>query len=255
MRSICVIPARMGASRFPGKPLAPLLGLPMVCHIYRRCRLYTGFERTVVATCDEVIRDAVENDGGEVVMTSDRHERATDRVVEAVQNMALGLAETDFALMVQGDEILAGPDMLKTMVESYAAQPGDVVNLISPLRDVRDHDDPNTVKVVYDLNDRALYMSRAAIPSRTRAKGPLPLYQQTGIIGFSAGFLRRFGELPQTSLEQIESVDMMRAIECGFTVRVVRAGVETIGVDTPADISRAEAMLKADPVTSRYLNR
>src|SRR3972149_4149013 len=116
MKSICVIPARMRASRFPGKPLAPLLGLPMICHIYRRCRLYGEFERTIVATCDEDVREAVSRDGGEVVMTSDRHERATDRVVEAVENLALGLADADFVIMVQGDEILVSPDMLKTMI-------------------------------------------------------------------------------------------------------------------------------------------
>lgn len=251
-RSVCVIPARMGSSRYPGKPLAPLLGLPLVLHVYHRCRLHDGFERVVVATCDEEIRDAVEAAGGEAVMTAGTHQRATDRSEEAVDNMDLGLADDDFVLMVQGDEVLASPEMLGRMVEVYRRDRPAVVNLVSRLYSAADHEDPNTVKVVSAPDGRALYFSRAPIPSRARVEN-VPMFQQTGIIGFSAAFLRRFSELEPTPLEVVESVDMMRVIEHGLQIQLVHTDTETIGVDTPADLARAEEVLKTDPFTSRYM--
>jgi 3-deoxy-manno-octulosonate cytidylyltransferase (CMP-KDO synthetase) len=212
-----------------------------------------GFERVVVATCDDAIRRVVESDGAEVVMTSATHERATDRVVEAVAKLELHLAPDDFVLMVQGDEVLVTPAMLADIARAYATSGAKVVNLISPLQGEEDHDDPNTVKVVADLSGRALYMSRAPIPSRVRAGGILPLYQQTGVIGFSAEFLQQYGTLAPTPLEKIESVDMMRVIEHGLPLQVVKTVVETIGVDTPDELKRAEEILRNDPVTMQYL--
>jgi len=253
MRSICVIPARMGSSRYPGKPLEQLLGMPLILHVWHRCRMYSGFERVVVATCDESIRAVVEAAGGDVIMTADRHERATDRVVEAITHMKLGLADDDFVLMVQGDEILVTPRMLGDITTEFERTRAPVVNLISALYRSEDHDDPNTVKVVADLNGRALYMSRAPIPSRARAGASLPMFQQTGVIGFSAEFLMRYSVLPQTPLEKVESVDMMRVIEHGLPVQVVPTDIETIGVDTPADLQRAEGVLRVDTLLPSYL--
>ncbi|HVK55319.1 MAG TPA: 3-deoxy-manno-octulosonate cytidylyltransferase [Burkholderiales bacterium] len=253
MRAVCVIPARMGSSRFPGKPLEPLLGLPLILHVWRRCRLFSGFERLVVATCDEPIRRAVEAAGGEVVMTSDSHERATDRVVETIGRLELGLQPDDFVLMVQGDEILVTPTMLSDITDAYVKSRSPVVNLVSALYRTEDHDSPHTVKVVADLTGRALYMSRAPIPSRSRAKDGIPMFQQTGVIGFSAEFLKRYGTLAPTPLEKVESVDMMRVIEHGYPVQLVTTSIETIGVDTPEDLKRAEDVLRADPLVSQYL--
>ena len=254
-RSICVIPARMGSSRFPGKPLEKLVGLPLILHVWERCRLYSGFERVVVATCDEEIREACAAHGAEAVMTKDVHERATDRVEEAIDNMKLGLSADDFVLMVQGDEILVTPEMIATIIAAYEETKPPVVNLVSPIREASDHDDVNVVKIVAAPDGRALYLSRAPIPSRSRAKGMPPMWQQTGVIGFSADFLKRFSQLPQTPLEKIESVDMLRVLENGLALRVVPTAVETIGVDTPDDLKRAEKILAADALTSRYLKK
>lgn len=254
MKSICLIPARMASSRFPGKPLKPLLGLPLILHVYLRCRLYDGFDRVVVATCDAEIAEAVRAVGGEAVMTKDTHERCTDRVEEAVDNLDLGLADDDLVLMVQGDEILVSPDMLERMVDVYRADKPAVVNLISRLYRTEDHDDPNTVKAVVAPDGRILYMSRAPIPSRSRAPGgQVPMYQQTGVIAFRHAFLKAFSQLPQTPLEKIESCDMMRVIEHGLPISAVLTDIETIGVDTEADRARAEGILQADPLTARYL--
>lgn len=252
MRAVCVIPARMASSRYPGKPLKPLLGLPLILHVYRRCRLYAGFERVVIATCDEEIRAAAIADGAEAVMTRATHERATDRTEEAIAKLDLKLADNDLALMVQGDEILMTPDMADAVVTAFARTRPSVVNLASRIYRAEEHDDPNVVKVTFAPDGRALYFSRAPIPSRARMK-ELIAYQQTGVIGFSAAFLKRYSTLPQTPLERAESVDMLRLLEHGLPIQIVTTDSETIGVDTPADHARAEKILAGDPLTRRYL--
>lgn len=253
MKTVCIIPARMASSRFPGKPLAPLLGLALVLHVHDRCRLTEGLERVVVATCDDEIRAAVEAHGGEAVMTSDTHPGCVDRTEEAIANLQLGLTDDDLVLMVQGDEVMVTPQMNADIIEAYAADGGPVVNLASRLQDAADLDDPNTVKVVADPGGRALYFSRAAIPSRARGE-TAPAYQQTGIIAFSHAFLHRFGRLAQTPLEKLERIDMLRVLEHGLNVRMVFTEQETVGVDTPADLKRAEEMLRREPLTRRYMD-
>jgi 3-deoxy-manno-octulosonate cytidylyltransferase (CMP-KDO synthetase) len=154
--------------------------------------------------------------------------------------------------MVQGDEILMTPAMAEAIVESYRNGMPPVVNLASPLTRNTDHDDPNTVKLVATPDDHVLYFSRAAIPSRSRT-ADVPAFQQTGVMGFSAAFLVRFGRMPQTPLEIIESVDMMRVIENRLPLKVVFSDSETIGVDTEADRRRAENLLRDDALTHSYL--
>jgi 3-deoxy-manno-octulosonate cytidylyltransferase (CMP-KDO synthetase) len=251
MRAICIIPARMASSRFPDKPLATILGMSMIMHVWHRCRLYGGFERVVVATCDEVIAAEAAKHGAESVMTSISHQRATDRTAEAIDNLKLGLSDDDLVVMVQGDEALMTPDMAAAVVEGYRASKAPVVNLAASFSDAHDHDDPNMVKVVAALNGQALYLSRSPIPSR--ARGPVPIYVQTGVIGFSATFLRKFLALPQTPLEKIESVDMLRVLEHGYPLQLVYTERQAFGVDTPDDLKRAESVLRADPVTRQYL--
>jgi 3-deoxy-manno-octulosonate cytidylyltransferase (CMP-KDO synthetase) len=252
LRAICVIPARMASSRFPDKPLKPMLGMPLLLHVWHRCRLYEGFERVVVATCDEAIHDAVTAAGGESVMTADTHERATDRTAEAVSRLKLGLMADDLVVMVQGDEALMSPDMAGQVVDAYRASRPAVVNLCSRIYRVEDHDNINNVKVVAAPNGDALYFSRAAIPSRARGSS-FPMYLQTGVIGFAAEFLDEFARLTPTPLEKIESVDMLRVLEHGRRIKLVFTEREAFGVDTPDDMSRAAEILRHDPFTARYL--
>lgn len=253
MRCICIIPARMGSSRYPGKPLAPLLGLPLILHVWHRCRLDASFDYVTIATCDAEIEAVAKDAGANVVMTADTHERASDRTEEAVKNLGLNLAHDDFVLMVQGDEVLVNPEMTGVIVRNYDQNRPDVINLVSRLFRVEDQYDPNTVKVVSTPGGDALYFSRSPIPSRFRAEDP-PAYQQTGVIGFSWSFLKKFSDLPQTPLEKIESVDMLRVIEHGYPLKFVFTDIETIGVDTPADLARAEDVLRNDAFTPRYLD-
>ncbi len=250
-KRVCVIPARMASSRLPGKPLKPLLGMELILHVWHRCRLQERFDRVIVATCDQEIVDCITGAGGEAVMTANTHERCTDRVTEAVDVSAMGLADDDLVLMVQGDEILVNPEMLGHMIDVYDESKAPAVNLVSRLYRTEDHDDINTVKAVMALDDRIVYLSRAAIPSRARMDD-VPMYQQTGIIAYRADFLNAFSALKQTPLEIAESIDMLRMIEHGLALYGVKTQTETIGVDTEQDSVRAEEKLEQDPWTVKY---
>lgn len=252
-RTVCVIPARMGSSRFPGKPLAKLLGMPMVVHIAHRCKLSGKLEEAYIATCDQEIMDASRAAGFQAVMTRDDHERCTDRTSEAIANLGLGLADNDLVVMVQGDEVLVTPDMIDLIIDEFHRTKAPVINVVTRIATVEEHDDPNVVKVVGAPDGRAMYLSRAPIPSRARNPDFIA-YQQTGIIGLSAGFLDAFGRLSQTPMEQAESVDMLRVLEHNLELRFVYVEQPTIGVDTPDELDRAEARLRRDPVRAQYLS-
>lgn len=251
MKKIAVIPARMGSSRFPGKPLEKALGIPLVIHVAKRCLLSNNLDYVCVATCDKEIQDICDQYNIPSVMTSDQHERCTDRVSEALDNMGMDLREDDFVLMVQGDEILVTPDMIDAVVSDYQKNKTPVVNLLSRIYLVADHEDPNVVKVVTAPDQRALYLSRAPIPSTYREKD-VPIYQQTGVIGFARKFLKEFSSLPQTPLEKVESIDMLRVLEHGLSLRTVITEKETVAVDVPTDLGRAADILKDDELVKRY---
>ncbi len=253
MKPICVIPARMGSSRYPGKPLEPLLGLALVLHVYERCRLYAGFAEVLIATCDDEIKRACEAHGAPVVMTADSHERCTDRVQEAIEIEYPDMDDGRLIIMVQGDEVLVSPKMISDIIEAQSRSGAPVVNLGSRLYSTADHDDPNTVKVIAAPDGKALAFSRAAIPSRARADD-VPMFQQTGVMAFTYGFLRQFSSLEQTPLEILEAVDMLRVLEHGMDLYVVFTDTETIGVDTPADLKRGEQRLRDEPLTQQYLS-
>jgi len=241
----------MGSTRFPGKPLAPLLGLPMVEHVRCRVALSDAVDDVLVATCDGDILDVVEKAGGVAVMTSDAHERCTDRVAEAMEGFA-----GDVVINIQGDEPLVRPEMLNSVIQVLASDPDlQCANLVSKIRSDDEFEDPNTVKVVQDPSGNILYMSREPIPSRHKAGSlDFPRIRQTGIIAFRSSFLKVFQELAQTPLECIESVDMMRAIEHGYQVRGVLTDHRLLGVDLPGDVPRVEALLADDDITGTYLN-
>ncbi len=230
------------------------MGLALVLHVLERCQRADELSRVVVATCDREIFDAVTAHGSEAVMTADSHPGCVDRTEEAVDILAPELADDDLVLMVQGDEILVSPAMIDRVVSRYREQQAPVVNLASRITNRRDHDDPNTVKVVAAPDGRALYFSRAPIPSRFRSDD-VPMYQQTGVIGFSASFLRIFGTLSRTPLEIAEQIDMMRTLEHGYEVQLVFTETKTLGVDTPADLARAEEILAGDPIAQSYLGK
>ena len=233
-----VIPARMASSRYPGKPLVAILGLPMIEHVRRRA-LLAGVEHVVVATCDESIMDVVERAGGRAVMTKDTHERCTDRVEEAMQSLP-----GDIVAMVQGDEPLLIPEAVRMVTRPLIEDPTlDVVNLLSPLESDMDYANPNIVKAVCNLRGDVIYLTRAAVP-HFRETVRVPVYRQTGIMGFRTTFLPRYSSLPETALERAESVDMLRVLEHGIRIAGVVADYVTLGVDRPGDVALIEAAIR-----------
>lgn len=245
-----VIPARMASSRYPGKPLVPILGLPLVEHVRRRALLARGVELVVVATCDDSIKKAVEACGGRAVMTKDTHERCTDRVEESMQHLP-----GDIVAMVQGDEPLLMPEAVAQVVQPLLDDSSlDVVNLLSPLESPDDYANPNIVKAVCDGHDNVIYLTRAQVPF-FRQPVAVPVYRQTGIMAFRAAFLPRFSALPETALEKAESVDMLRVIEHGIRIRGVVAGYTTLGIDRPGDVELVESVLHRDPVQRALFER
>jgi 3-deoxy-manno-octulosonate cytidylyltransferase (CMP-KDO synthetase) len=249
---VAVIPARMGSSRFPGKPLAPLLGRPMIEHVVRRALMCDMLDAVYVATCDEEIRSAVEQFGGEVIMTSSAHERASDRVAEAAEGL-----EAEVVVMIQGDEPMVTPAMIASSVAPLFEDASvSCVNLARRIERREEYVDRNTIKVVSDVRGDALYFSRAPIPAdaftRDRADEGPPVFKQVCVIPFRRDFLREFARLPQTPLERAESIDMLRAVEHGRPVRLVETHEDTHAVDTAEDLRLVEALMKDDPLVRLY---
>ena len=254
MKAIAIIPSRMAASRFPGKPLAPLLGMPMIGHCYHRSSLAEGLEATFVATCDNEIVDYIEGINGNFVMTSEVHNRATTRTAEALEKIELQSGEqVDVVVMVQGDEPLISPEAISETLQHFSDPSVEIVNIMSKLRTLDAFIDKNNVKVVVDQNNNALYFSREPIPSPWNGWKHLPCFMQTGIIAFRRDTLLRFNAMLETQLEQIESVDMNRVLETGGRIRMVPIEAFTIGVDTPEELMEAEKSLLNDPDLQSYL--
>jgi 3-deoxy-manno-octulosonate cytidylyltransferase (CMP-KDO synthetase) len=242
----------MGSSRFPGKPLAPLLGRPLIEHVVRRAARCELLDAVYVATCDEVIRAAVEGFGGEVLMTSAAHERASDRVAEAAERF-----EAEVIVMIQGDEPMVTPRMVAAAVAPLLKDAEVAcVNLVRRIERPEEYFDRNTIKVVANVKGDALYLSRAPVPADAFACDPTaerpPVLKQVCVIPFRRDFLREFARLPQTPLERAESIDMLRAVEHGRPVRLVEIEEETHAVDTPEDLRLVEALMKDDPLVALY---
>lgn len=253
MKAIAIIPARMDASRFPGKPLAKILGMPMVGHCYFRARLSPGLLETYVATCDQEIADYIRSIGGQVVMTSPAHNRATDRTAEAMMRIQAEMGEqVDVVVMVQGDEPVILPETIEETLSRFADPTIEIVNIMSRLRTYEQFVDKNNVKVVVNQRMDALYFSREPIPSPWKGRDQVPMYMQVGVIAFKRDALTRFNRMPETPLEKIESVDMNRVIETGGRIQMVLTEATTIGVDTPEELEEAALILKSDPVLARY---
>lgn len=289
-RIVAVVPARMGSSRFPGKPLAPLLGRTMIEHVVRRASMCRALDAVYVATCDEEIRAAVEAFGGEVLMTSAAHERASERVAEAAESF-----EADIVVMIQGDEPLVTPAMIEASIAPMLADPSVAcVNLARRIGSLEEYLDRNTIKVVTDARGNALYFSRAPIPSADFTRDSaceasassgagktngahtssgvsesseasassgagvsslagVPVFKQVCVIPFRRECLREFARLPPTPLERAESIDMLRLVEHGLAVRMVETEEETHAVDTPEDLRRVERMMRNDPLLRCYV--
>ena len=254
MNIIAIIPARMGSSRFPGKPLADIHGIPMVGHVTIRTAMCKELSSTWIATCDQVVMDYAASAGLKAVMTADTHVRCTTRTAEAMLKIEEMTGQrADIVVMVQGDEPMITPDMIDAAVEPMLKDPSiNVVILMADLATEEEFEDPNEVKVVTDLNGDALYFSREPIPSRRKGTPHVPMHKQVCIIPFRRDYLLKFNAMDECPLEIIESVDMMRILEHGEKVRMVPTDKRTLSVDTQEDLERVREMMRDDALRISY---
>jgi 3-deoxy-manno-octulosonate cytidylyltransferase (CMP-KDO synthetase) len=255
MNIIGIIPARMASSRFPNKPMAAILGMPMIGHCYKRSIMSSLLNEVYVATCDKEIYDYVNSVGGKAVMTADTHERASDRTAEALLKIEKSTGKkVDIVVMLQGDEPMITPEMIQGAVQPLINNKSiKISNLYATINSVAEFEDPNEVKVVVDKEDYAIYFSREPIPSRKKGVLDVPMYKQVCIIPFERDFLLEYNDMEQTPLEIIESVDMMRILENGMKVKMIFTEKESYAVDTQEDLDNVIEKMKSDTLISKYL--
>jgi 3-deoxy-manno-octulosonate cytidylyltransferase (CMP-KDO synthetase) len=239
---VAIIPARYDSTRFPGKALADLCGRPMIAHVYERARLARGVDRVIVATDDERIADAVRAIGGDARVTRRDHRTGTDRIAEVAASL-----DCSIVVNVQGDEPLLAPDMIEDVVRPLRDDPTlPMATLRRPIRDAAEYLSPHVVKVTVNTIGDALYFSRAPIPARAGAPSQpaMPACDaHVGLYAYRRDFLLTLAALPQTPLEQIESLEQLRALEHGYRIRTVPTRHAAPGVDTPEDLERAREQL------------
>ena len=243
-RIVTLIPARMGSSRFPGKPMATLHSKPMIGHVYERASASPIVTLTAVATCDSEIADYIESIGGKAIMTSNRHERASDRCAEALAYLQEQENNSfDIVVMVQGDEPMLHSEMISEAVQPMIDDPTmKVVNLGGAIESAEEFQDPNCIKVVCDNHQNAVYFSRQPIPTCSFSKNA-PIAKQVCVIPFRAEFLHEYMLMKPTPLEIAESIDMLRILEHGFKVRIAPTRYQTKAVDTPEDLKVVSKLL------------
>lgn len=245
MKFIGIIPARYASTRFPGKPLALLGGKPVIQHVYEK--VAAVLEAAYVATDDERIYDVVKSFGGQVVMTRTDHKSGTDRIEEAIEKIG---GEWDVVVNVQGDEPFVAKSQLDTICHCFDDPTTQIATLGKPFESMEAVQNPNSPKIVVDNMGFAMYFSRSVIPY-VRGKEMsswlthYPFLKHLGIYAYRKDVLRQVTQLPQSSLELAESLEQLRWLQNGFKIKVGTTDVETVGIDTPQDLERAEEFLKA----------
>ena len=243
MQTIALIPARFGSSRLPGKPLALIRGKPLIQRVYERAIKVEGLDGVWVATDDERILDCVASFGGRAVMTQADHPSGSDRLAEATY--LLNLAPEDLVINIQGDQPLFPPEVISQMAAVLKQDP--LPTMATPARRVDDLEqalNPNVVKVVFDQHQRALYFSRSPLPYWRDGNAPY-FYRHLGLYAYRVDFLRKFVTLPPGRWEEAEKLEQLRALEHGFPIHIVETEGDTLEVDTPQDLLRAEAYFAA----------
>jgi len=260
MKAIGVIPARWASTRFEGKPLAEIIGKPLIQHVWERARKARLLDDLIVACDDERVLKAVKKFGGKACFTSPKQPSGTDRIAEVVNAI-----DVDIVVNIQGDEPLIEGLMIDNLVSAFSSgEKVDMATIVKKIDDVEQLADPNTVKVVLDRKGYALYFSRSAIPyvrdaatemnmldpktwfSRpglNQANLNVGFFKHIGIYAYTKDFLFTYTNLPFSKLENAEKLEQLRALEAGFRVKTVETGVETIGVDTPEDLEKVKKHL------------
>ena len=254
MKIIGIVPARMKASRFPGKPLHPICARPMIEHVFERARMFAGWDGLFIATCDGEIRDFAKIKGYPVIMTADTHTRALDRVAEAVEKCGMDVDENDIVLNVQGDEPMMRPDMIDAVIRPLLDD-GDVEAsmLCVPIIDEEQYRNPDIVKIVHDLKGNVLFTSRSPIPYGETFSPELGAKRVGGIFAFRLHALRWFTGQKESPLEIAEACDSNRIYDNGRSQRIAPIVYRPyFSVDSPEDAARVEGAMKDDPLWGAY---
>lgn len=254
MKIIGVVPARMAASRFPGKPLYPICGMPMVAHVFKRASLYPNWSGLYLATCDKEIADLGKEKGWPTIMTSDKHTRALDRVAEAAEKCGQNLKEDDIVVCVQGDEPMLHPDMIAASVKPLiddAKVPCTV--LAMHIVDKDQFYNTDTVKIIHNAAGEVLYTTRSPVPFCKEFSPEIGARRIYGIFAFRWHFLKAFTSLEPSRLELVESCDSNRILDSDFRQRIAPYPFRlSFSVDSPEDIARVEAHVRNDALWGRY---
>ena len=251
MKIVIGIPVRMGSTRFPGKPLCDILGKTMIEHCYKRCSLSKYATSLFVAACDKEIQQTVEGFGGTVIMTDSNIQRPGLRVASAAET--LDLDDDDIVVVVQGDEPLVHPDMIDLAIQPLLDEKDVYVSNLTAELSEEEWKDSGEIKVVCDLKMNAMYMSRAPMPSIDHEERRTIWYKQVCIMPFRWHFMKKFNhELEPTPLELQESIEMNRAIQHGYKVRMVHSPYISKSVDTNDDRIKVEQLMQNDSVFKQY---
>ena len=248
-KTLGVIPARMASSRFPGKPLKKILGIPMLAHCYERALLSQACDKLVIATPDEEIMNWAKNYEIPVILTGHHHQRATERAQETLDILSEQGETYDFILLLQGDEPQIFPDDIKNLSDAFCGSELEIINLVYPI-DGDDLGNPNVVKAIMSNTSKISFFTRAHVPNRSDKA-----MRQLGMIGFTIAALTQYTKMQPTPLEEIESIDMMRLLENDYEINAVISSSPILGVDNPEDIAKAELMMTKDLLLETYQDK
>jgi 3-deoxy-manno-octulosonate cytidylyltransferase (CMP-KDO synthetase) len=249
VRIVAIIPARMASSRYPGKPLIEIEGLPMIEHVRRRALLCSGFSHVAVATCDPAIRKTVEKFGGAVIMTSNKHIMASDRVAEAIEHL-----DCTHVVNVQGDEILVLPEDLELMIKAIKYSPNKHYwNATAPIEVVDELADTTIVKCAITKQEKILYCARD-FSALGLKKSFQPIRKILGVLGYSCESIKMYSHLPRTPIEISQSIDQSRIIENSLELHSVSFSSGSPGINEPREEEIVKKILKSDRRQKTILN-
>lgn len=254
MKIYGIVPARMASSRFPGKPLYPICGRPMIEHVFLRAQLFTRWDHLLLATCDAEIADFASHKNFPVVMTANTHTRCLDRVAEAIHKSIASMMPDDIVVCVQGDEPMLHPDMITAAIQPLEQHPAvNCTVLAMNIGTDEQFKNPDTVKIIHDLQGDVLYTSRSPIPHCKTFNDALGAKRIYGILAFRWHFLQTFNQLPESPLELKESCDSNRILDHGYRQRIAPYPYQpSFSVDSPSDILQVEQHLQQDQLWGHY---
>ncbi len=242
MKVTAIIPSRFDSKRFPGKALADIQGKTMIQRVYEQVRKRTLIDTVYVATDSDAIRTSIQEIGGNVIMTVEKCSSGTDRVAEAARS--LKLEENDVIVNIQGDQPFVQPECLNDLVQAFLKIPGLTMGTLAyGMKDEKEINNPNNVKVIFDRNNFAIYFSRATIPFNRDNDLKVQYYKHIGIYAYSNSFLQAFTNLPYSVLEDTEKLEQLRVIEGGYKIQVTVTDHDSPSVDTPADVAEIITLL------------